>query len=110
MIVYVDIDLAEDKEICMLMMGFIIFLNQSPIYWFLNRQYRFELSIFARKFIVINQYCEYVRVFRYKLRILEIQVSRLQYIHSESLSIICNTTVTQSIMLKKYHYIMYHAV
>ena len=74
MIGYVDADLAGDKVIRSSRTGFVIYLNQAPIYWFSKRQNRGECSTFGREFVAMKQCCEYVREMRYKLRMMGIPV------------------------------------
>ena len=65
MIGYVDTDLVGDKVTRRSRKGFVIYLNQSPIYWFSNRQNRVECSTFGSEFVAMKQCCEYVRGLRY---------------------------------------------
>ena len=61
MIGYVDADLTGDKVIRSYRTGFVIYLNQEPIYWFLKRQNGVECSTFGSELIVMKQCFEYVR-------------------------------------------------
>ena len=47
MIGYVDVDLAGDKVVRRSRIGFVIYLNQAPIYWFSKRQNGVECSTFG---------------------------------------------------------------
>ena len=64
MIGYVDADLAGDKVIRRSRKGFVIYLNQAPIYWFSKRQNGVECSTFGSEIIAMKQCCEYVRELR----------------------------------------------
>ena len=48
--------------------GFIIFLNNSPIYWFSKHQTSVETSSFGSEFVSMKLCCEYIRGLRYKLK------------------------------------------
>ena len=60
MIRYVDTDMAGGKVIRRYRTGFVIYLNQAPIYWFSKRQNGVECSTFESEFIAMKQCCEYV--------------------------------------------------
>ena len=74
MIGYVDSDLAGDKVIRRSRTGFVIYLNQSPIYWFSKRQNGVECSTFGSELIDTKQCYEYVIGLRYKLWMIGIPV------------------------------------
>ena len=54
MIGYVDADLVGDKVIRRSRTGFVIYLNQAPIYWFSMRHNGVECSTFGRKFVAME--------------------------------------------------------
>ena len=47
--------------------GFLIFLNNAPIYWFSKKQGSCETSSFGSELISMKSCCEYVSGLRYKL-------------------------------------------
>ena len=61
MIGCVDAYLAGDDVTRRSRTGFVIYLNQAPIYWFSKRQNRVECSTFGSEFVAMKQCCEYVR-------------------------------------------------
>ena len=96
MIGYVDADLAGDKVIRLSRRGFVIYLNQAPIYWFSKRQNRVECSIFGIEFVAMKQCCEYVRGLRYKLRVMGIPVIGCSFLYGDNQSVLCNTCIPDS--------------
>ena len=83
MIGYVDSDLAGDKVIRCSRTGFVIYLNQAPIYWFSKLQNGVECSTFGSEFIAMKKCCEYVRGMRYKIRIMGIPVIGCSFLYGD---------------------------
>ena len=110
MVGYVDADLAGEKLTRRSRTGFIIYLNQAPIYWFSKRQNGVECSTFGSEFIAMKTCCEYVRGLRYKLRMMGIPVEGSAYIYGDNQSVLCNTTNPDSTLKKKNHAIAFHFV
>ena len=110
MIGYVDADLVGDKVTCLSRTGFVIYLNQAPIYWFSKRQSGVECSTFGSDFIAMKQCCEYVRSLRYKFMMMEISVLDCAYLYGDNRSILCNPCVPDSTLKKENHAIAYHFV
>ena len=54
--------------------------------------------------------CEFVRGLRYKLRMMGILVNEPTIIRGNNKSVLCNTMITSSVLLKKLIYIAYDAV
>ena len=52
--------------------GFLVYLNCVLVYWWSKKQMSVELSPFSAEFIAMKQYREYLRVLRYKLRMMGI--------------------------------------
>ena len=110
MIGYVDADLAGDKVIRRSRTGFVIYLNQAPVYWFSKRQNGVECSTFGIEFIAMKQFCEYVRGLRYKLRMMGIPVISCSFLYGDNQSVLFNTCIPDSTLKKKNHAIAYHFV
>ena len=92
MIGYVDADLAGDKVIRCSRIGFVIYLNQAPIYWLSKRQKGVECSTFGSELIAMKQCCEYVRGLQYKLRITGIPVIDCSFLYFDN-QYVCVTRV-----------------
>ena len=88
----------------------IIFLNSSPIYWFLKRQTLAETSSFGSEFIAIKQCCEYVRAMCYNIRMAGTPMDLPTYITGYTKYLICNTSKPHSILKNKSSSIAFHFI
>ena len=66
-VIYVDIDHSGDNLTRHSRIGFIVLLNNSPIYWTSKKQTSIETSTFSSEFIALGTACEYSMGLRYKL-------------------------------------------
>ena len=107
---YFDADLAGDKVIRRSRTGFVIYLNQAPIYWFSNRQKGVECSTFGSEFIAMKKLYEYVRGLLYKIRMMGILVIGCSFLYGDNQSVLCNTCIPYSNLKKKNHAFSYHFV
>jgi len=98
---FVDSDHAGDSITRRSRTGFIIFLNNAPIYWFSKKQTSCERSSFGAEFIAMKTCCEYVRGLRYKLRMMGIPVNLPTYIFCDNKSVLANASVPHSSLKKK---------
>ena len=64
--------------------GFIVLLNNAPIYWFLKKQSGVETSSFGSEFIAMKTACEHVRGQRYKLRMMGITDTHPNFIYGDN--------------------------
>ena len=60
MVAYVVSDHAGDSMTRRSRTGFIVFLNNAPIYWTSKKQTCIETSSFASEFIAMKHCCEYL--------------------------------------------------
>jgi hypothetical protein len=90
--VFVDGDHAGDQLTRRSRTGFIIFLNNAPIYWSSKKQNSCETSTFGSEFVAMKQACEYIRGLRYKLRMMGITVDEPTFIFGDDQSVLANTT------------------
>ena len=90
--------------------GFVIYLNQAPIYWFSKQQKGVECSTFESEFVAMKQSCEYVRGLRYKLRMMGIPVIGCSFLYGDNQSVLCNKCIPDSTLKKKNHAIAYNFV
>ena len=70
----VDADHAADTVMRRSRMGFLVYLNSGPVYWWSKKQTGVESPSFGLEFIAMKQCCEYIRGLRYKLRMMGIPV------------------------------------
>ena len=108
--VYVDSDHAGDTVTRRSRSGFVVFLNNAPIYWSSKKQTSCETSTFGSEFIAMKQACEYTRGLRYKLRMMGIPVDEPSFIFGDNQSVLCNTMMPESTLKKKTQSIAYHFV
>ena len=55
---YVDASHASCKLTRRSRTGFVIFLNQAPVYWYSKKQGKCEISTFGSEFISMRQCCD----------------------------------------------------
>ena len=108
--VFVDSDHAGDQVTRRSRTGFIVFLNNAPIYWSSKKQNSCETSTFGSEFVAMKQATEYVRGLRYKLRMMGIPVDEPTFVFGDNQSVLCNTTSPASTLKKKSNAIAYHFV
>ena len=107
---YVDADLAGNHVTRTSRTGFIIYLNQAPVYWFSKRQNGVESSTFGSEFIAMKQCCEYIRGLMYKLTAMGIHIDGPAYIFGDNKSVLVNSSKPTSVLKKKSCSIAYHYV
>ena len=107
---YVDSDHAGDFITRRSRTGFIIFLNNSPIYWSSKKQGGIETSSFGSEFMAMKQCCEYLRGLRYKLRMMGIPVDEHSFVFGDNKSVLVNSSQPDSVLKKKSNSIAYNFV
>jgi hypothetical protein len=90
--------------------GFIIFLNNAPIYWYSKKQNSCEMSTFGSEFVAMKQATEYVCGLGYKLRMMSITVDEPAFVYGDNKSVLANTNNPSSTLKKKLNAIAYHFV
>lgn len=108
--VFFDADHAGESLTRRSRTGFVVFLNNAPIYWHSKKQTSCETSTFGSEFIAAKQAAEYVRGLRYKLRMFGIPVEEPAFMFGDNQSVLANTSMPQSTLKKKCHAIAYHFV
>jgi len=93
--VFVDADHAGEHLTRRSRTGFIVFLNNAPIYWISKKQTSCETSSFGSEFVAMKQACEYVRGLRYKLRMFGIPVEGPAFISGDNKSTLTNSPRNQ---------------
>ena len=106
----VDSDHAGDEITRRSRTGFIVFLNNSPIYWFSKKQGGIETSTFGSEFIAMKQCCEYLRGLRFKLRMMGIVVDGPSFVYGDNKSVLTNASVPESVLRKKSNSIAYNYI
>ena len=90
--------------------GFIVFLNNALIYWYLKKQNSSETSTFGSEFVAMKQAKEYARGLQYKLRMMGITVDEPAFVYGNNQLVPANTTNPASTLKKKSNAIAYHFV
>jgi hypothetical protein len=85
----VDADHASDSVTRRSRTGFLVWINNSCLVYFLSKkQTSVETSSFGSEFVAMKQCCEYLRGMRYKLRMMGIAVNGPCYISGDNQSVI----------------------
>ena len=108
--VYVDCDLGGELVTRRSRTGFVVFLNNAPIYWLSKKQGSCEVSTFGSEFTAMKQAVEYVRGLRYKLRMFGIPCDEPTFVYGDNKSVLSNTSVPASTLKKKMNSLSYHFV
>ena len=64
--------------------GFIVILNNAPIYWHSKKQTTVKTSTFGSELMAMKQVTEYLRGIRYKLRMFGIPVDEPELIYGDN--------------------------
>lgn len=107
---FVDADHASDSVTGRSRTGFLVYLNNAPVYWMSKKQTVVETSSFGSEFIAMKQCCEYLCGLRYKLRMMGIPCELPAYILGDNQSVLYNTSIPESTLKKKSQSIAYHFV
>ena len=71
----VDVEFACDKVTRRSRTGFIVMLDNAPVYWYSKQQTACETSSFGNEFLAMKSLCEYLRGLSFKLRQMGILVN-----------------------------------
>lgn len=107
---YVDADHAGDSVTRKSRTGFMVYLNNAPVYWYSKKQGSVEPSTYQAEFTAMREATEYVRALRYKLRMMGIPVEGPAYVFGDNQSVLANTTNPGSVLKKKCAAVAYHLV
>ena len=107
---FVDADLVGESLTRRSRTGFIVMLNNAPIYWHSKKQTTEETSTFGSEFMVMKQATEYLCGLRYKLRMFGIPVYKLAFIYGDNQSVLINASAPESTLKKKSQLVTYHFV
>ena len=107
---YVDADFAGDKVTRRSRTGFIVMLNNAPVYWYSKRQTACETSSFGSEFLAMKSLCEYLRGLRFKLRQMGVPVNNPCFIFGDNQSVLWNTCNPDSVLKKKTSSVAHHFV
>ena len=90
--------------------GFIVMLNNDPIHWHSKKQTSVETSAFGSEMMAMKQAADYIRGFRYKLRMFGIPVEEPSYMYGDNQSVLAGSTRSESTLKKKAQIIAFHFI
>ena len=110
--VFADASFAQNKINRRSHSGHIVFLNRSPIIWYSKRQSTVESSTFSSEFIALKVAVETTQFLRFKLRSFGIPILNNDpaYVFCDNQSVVNNSTLVESKMLKKHSSVAFHLV
>ena len=90
--------------------GFIIYLNNAPIIWYLKKQNTVETSTFGAELVAMRAAMESVRALRIELKYLGIPIAGPTFLLGDNKSVVTSTSNAESTLNKKHQSICWHAV
>ena len=106
----VDSDHAGDVTDHHYRMGYIIYVQMDLVDWLSKKRATVEKAVFGSDFFAMTNGVETLRRLRYKLRMTGVPIDGTTYIFGENMSVIFNTSRTESQSKKKLNISCYHAV
>ena len=97
---HVDADHAGDLLTRRSRSGYIIYMNNSPIYWLSKRQNSIETSSYGSEYTAMKQCCETLRGIRYKLQMMGIPMKPTAYVFGDNQSVFVNSSIPHSTLKK----------
>ena len=107
---FVDADHAGESLTRRSWTEFIFMLNNAPIYCHLKKHPSVETSTFRSEMIAMKQEADYIRGFRYKLRMFVIPVEEPSYMYGYNQLVIAGSTIPESTLNKKAQSISFHFI
>ena len=107
---FVDADHAGNLVTRRSRSGYVQLVNMSVVNWYSKKQGSVEGASFGSEFVAAKTAVEANRALRYKLRMMGVPIDGPTYFYCDNKSVICNTTVPESMLKKKSNSIAYHAV
>ena len=95
--VYVDANHAHDYDTRRSVSGIVILLNNTPVKWYCKRQNTVETSTYGAELVPLRIASELAMEFRYKLRMMGIDINAPSIMLCDNKSTVLNAT------LFKYH-------
>jgi hypothetical protein len=108
--IYVDSDHAGDQLTIRSRKGFIQMVNMATNSWHSKKQGSLEGATFGIEIVAMKTAVEANRALRYKLRMMGVPTDRATYMNCDNMSVVNNTTSTESMLKNKWNWIANHAV
>ena len=107
---FVDADHARDKVTRKSVTGIVLLLNNTPISWLSKRQKTVETSTYGSDLVAARIATDLLIEWRYKLRMLGVQLESSSWMIGDNMSVVVNTTIPSSNLKKKHQACNYHRV
>ena len=107
---FVDADHAGESLTRRSRTGFIVVLNNAPIYRHSKKQTSIETSTFGSEMMAMKQAADYIQGFGYKLSIFGIPVEEPSYMYGDNQSVLAGSTRPESTLKKKAQIIAFHFI
>ena len=88
--------------------GIIIFVNNSPIIWYIKRQNTVDSSSFGSELIALRIATEIIEGLWYKLRMFGVAIDGPADVFCDNQSVVTNVSIHSSVLNKKHNSICYH--
>ena len=98
---FVDSDNAGESLTRQSQTGFIVMSDNAPIYRHLKKQTSVDTSTFGNEMMAMKRAEDYIRGFRYKLRMFGIPVEEPSYMYGDNQSVLVGSTKPESTIKKK---------
>jgi hypothetical protein len=106
--VFVGPDHAHDQAIRKFITGIVIFVGQTPVFYFSKRQGAISTSTYGAEFCVMKTAVKELIAVCYMLRCLGVKVLHASLICGDNIGVIQNCTIKDSHLKKKHIAIAYH--
>ena len=90
--------------------GIMVFVQNAPIIFYSKRQHTVEAATFGSEFVALRICKELIVALRYKLRMFGVPISGPTNVFCDNRGVVKNTSIPQSVLMKKHNSINYHAV
>ena len=90
--------------------GFIVMLDNAPIYWHSKKQTSVDTSTLGSEMMAMKKAVDYIQGFRYKLRMFGIPVEEPSYMYGDNHSVLAGSTRPVSTLKKKAQSIALHFI
>ena len=107
---FVDADNSGESLTRQSRTGFIVMLHNDPIYWISKKQAYVETITFGSDMMAMKPAADYIRGFRYKLRMFRIPVEDPTYMYWDNQSVLTGSTRPDSTLKRKAQSIAFHFI
>ena len=104
----VDSDHAHDKVTRQSITGLIMLVGRTPVLYYSKRQGAVETSTYYVDFMAMRHAVEDFVSLWYMLRCLDVNVDTTSEVYRNTLGVVQNATIKNSLLNKKYSTISYH--